>query len=96
MVFAHFPIILNISNGGKTIEIRNFIGIRFQIYSIGEKHNKKIELLPGCKVRKSESPKDQIEVEGIDLENVSLSCTIKIVIFRCINQPMYASKKEGY
>jgi large subunit ribosomal protein L9e len=65
MVFAHFPITINISNGGKTIEIRNFIG---------EKHVKKIDLFPGCIVKKSETPKDQLELEGIDLENVSLSC----------------------
>ena len=82
MVHAHFPINISITNMGQTIEIRNFIG---------EKHVKKINLLPGCVVKKVETPKDQIEIEGVDLENVSLSCILHIYIYiyiRCSNQSM--------
>ena len=49
---------------GKTLEIRNFVG---------ERQVKKVNMLPGCEVKKPEV-KDQIEIEGIDLDNVSLTC----------------------
>ncbi len=63
-VYAHFPITLTVLDKGKTLEIRNFVG---------ERQVKKVTMLPGCEVKKPEV-KDQIEIEGIDLENVSLTC----------------------
>ena len=63
-VYAHFPITLSVLDKGKTLEIRNFVG---------ERHIKTINMLPGCDVKKSDV-KDQIEVSGTDLENVSLTC----------------------
>ena len=63
-VYAHFPITLNVMDKGKALEIRNFVG---------ERQVKKVDMLPGCEVKKSDV-KDQIEIDGIDLENVSKTC----------------------
>eukprot|EP00439_Symbiodinium_sp_Y106_P061304 s801_g9.t1 len=48
LVYAHFPINANIINGGKTIEIRNFLG---------EKVVRTVHMLPGVTVEKSASTK---------------------------------------
>ncbi len=63
-VYAHFPITLTVLDKGKTLEIRNFVG---------ERQVKKVQMLAGCEVKKSDA-KDQIEVSGIDLDCVSLTC----------------------
>jgi len=65
--YAHFPINATVTNGGHTIEIRNFLG---------EKIIRKIDMLPGCTVGKKEDVKDELTVEGNDLNNVSLSCAL--------------------
>merc|ERR1719191_2723332 len=44
LVYAHFPINANITNGGKTVEIRNYLG---------EKFVRVVNLLPGVNVEKS-------------------------------------------
>jgi large subunit ribosomal protein L9e len=61
-VYSHFPI--NVAIAGNTVEIRNFLG---------ERRVRKIELLPGVKYVRSESVKDQIELSGTDIVNVSLT-----------------------
>ena len=61
-VYSHFPI--NVSLAGDTVEIRNFLG---------EKRVRKIKLLPGVKYIRTETVKDQIELEGIDIAAVSLT-----------------------
>merc|ERR1719472_123148 len=43
LVYAHFPINANVVNGGKTVEIRNFLG---------EKNVRKIDMLPGVIISK--------------------------------------------
>merc|ERR1711982_175685 len=53
LVYAHFPINANITNGGKTLEIRNFLG---------EKIVRVVNMLPGVKVDKSTATKDEITV----------------------------------
>ena len=63
--YAHFPINSLISNGGKTIEIKNFLG---------EKIIRKINMLEGVKISRKEEIKDELIIEGNDLNNVSLSC----------------------
>ena len=63
--YAHFPINSLISNGGTTLEIKNFLG---------EKIVRKINMLPGVKISRREEMKDELIVEGNDLNNVSLSC----------------------
>jgi large subunit ribosomal protein L9e len=65
--YQHFPINSNIINNGKTIEIRNFLG---------EKVVRSLEMLDGCTVRKSEDQKDEIIIEGTDLELVSRSAAL--------------------
>ena len=64
-VYAHFPITLTVLDKGKTLEIRNFVG---------ERQVKKVIMTPGCEVKKPETVKDLIEIEGIDLESVSQTC----------------------
>jgi len=64
-VYAHFPITLTVLDKGKSLEIRNYVG---------ERQVKKVTMLPGCEVKKTETAKDQIEIEGIDLDAVSLTC----------------------
>merc|ERR1712084_82216 len=44
LVYAHFPINATITNGGKTVEIRNFLG---------EKIVRTVNMLEGVKVEKS-------------------------------------------
>ena len=65
--YAHFPINSNITNEGKTIEIRNFLG---------EKVVRTLDMLDGCSIRKSEDQKDEIIIEGTDLELVSRSAAL--------------------
>ena len=63
--YAHFPINYLISNNGRTIEIKNFLG---------EKIIRKINMLEGVKITRKEEIKDELIIEGNDLNNVSLSC----------------------
>eukprot|EP00826_Nyctotherus_ovalis_P000398 TRINITY_DN0_c445_g1_i3.p2 TRINITY_DN0_c445_g1~~TRINITY_DN0_c445_g1_i3.p2 ORF type:complete len:190 (-),score=78.41 TRINITY_DN0_c445_g1_i3:107-676(-) len=76
--FAHFPITLTVLNKGKTLEIRNFVG---------EKHVKKITMLPGCEVKETDN-KHQIIIEGIDLDGVALTCAT-------INQSLKVRHKDN-
>ena len=66
-VHAHFPINCNIIDQGTVLEIRNFLG---------EKHAKCIKMLPGVKVRRNEASKNEIWIEGNDINTVSLSCAL--------------------
>ena len=66
-VYAHFPVIMTAINNGHTIELANFLG---------EKHVKRIDLHEGVTATKKEEVKDQIELQGVDLENLSLSCAL--------------------
>ncbi|KAF4659554.1 60S ribosomal protein L9 [Perkinsus chesapeaki] len=66
-VYAHFPINSNITNNGSTIEIRNFLG---------EKVVRTVDMMPGVTVRKSDDVKDEVIVEGADLELVSRSAAL--------------------
>jgi large subunit ribosomal protein L9e len=63
-VYAHFPINTAISDDKKTIEIRNFLG---------EKIVRRVTMLDGCTIFAT-GGKDEIAVEGFDLEKVSQSC----------------------
>ena len=49
--YAHFPIQCNITNGGKTISVMNFIG---------ERYTRKIDALEGVTITKKEEVKDEI------------------------------------
>ena len=63
-VYAHFPINVAINKDGKKVEIRNFLG---------EKRVRHIHMLEGVTVIKSDAQKDEIILEGNDIEAVSTS-----------------------
>lgn len=67
LVYNHFPININVANGGKVVEIRNFLG---------EKRTRVVKLLPGVICVKSTNVKDELVLTGIDIENVSRSCAL--------------------
>jgi large subunit ribosomal protein L9e len=61
--YAHFPIILAISDDKKTVEVRNFLG---------EKRPRAVKLGEGVTAVKSATVKDEIILEGIDNDLVGL------------------------
>ena len=64
-VYAHFPINCVTSEANSVIEIRNFLG---------EKYVRKIVMRPGVTVENSKN-KDELLIQGNDLEEVSLSAS---------------------
>ena len=50
---------------GKGVEIKNFLG---------EKHVRKINALEGVTINRTEEAKDELTVQGSNLENTSLTC----------------------
>merc|ERR1712232_642867 len=68
LVYAHFPINANITNGGKTIEIRNFLG---------EKNVRVVDMLPGVIIKKGAgNVKDELIIEGADIDLTSRSSAL--------------------
>ena len=61
-VYSHFPI--NVSLSGDIVEIRNFLG---------ERRVRKVQLMEGVKYIRSADVKDEIQLTGIDIANVSLT-----------------------
>merc|ERR1739838_907705 len=89
-VYAHFPINCIIAKDGKNIEIRNFLG---------EKFNRKVAMRDGVTVKAS-TQKDELILEGNDIEKVSLSAaliqqstTVKRKDIRKFLDGIYVSKK---
>jgi large subunit ribosomal protein L9e len=64
-VNAHFPINPICAKDGKSVEIKNFLG---------GKKILKIPMLPGCTVKLSAEMKDEIILDGIDNQNLSITC----------------------
>ena len=64
LVYAHFPINVITSDDGKELEIRNFLG---------EKIVRKVPMLEGVKIIRSEKVKDELTLTGNDVEKVSQS-----------------------
>ncbi|KAK5782696.1 hypothetical protein PVK06_037201 [Gossypium arboreum] len=77
-VYAHFPINASITNGNKSIEIRNFLG---------EKKVRKVDMLEGVSIVRSEKVKDEIVLDGNDIELVSRSAAL-------INQKCHVKNKD--
>jgi large subunit ribosomal protein L9e len=77
-VYAHFPINAAITDKKDGIEIRNFLG---------EKKVRKVTLLNGVTITRSEKVKDEIVLEGNDIELVSRSCAL-------INQKCHVKRKD--
>jgi large subunit ribosomal protein L9e len=63
-VYAHFPINTVVTDNGQSIEIRNFLG---------EKFVRRVKMQPGVKVTASTKQKDELILEGNDIELVSRS-----------------------
>jgi large subunit ribosomal protein L9e len=92
LVYAHFPVNVNIEGGDKVVEIRNFLG---------EKRVRKVTMLEGVKVTRSPAIKDELIIEGNDLELVSRSaalcsqaCLVKNKDIRKFLDGCYVSGKE--
>jgi large subunit ribosomal protein L9e len=78
LVYAHFPINVLIPTDKSSIEIRNFIG---------ERRIRKIQMLEGVTIEKSDALKDELILRGNDLDLVSLSAAL-------IQQICAAKKKD--
>jgi large subunit ribosomal protein L9e len=63
-VYAHFPINTVVTENGQAIEIRNFLG---------EKFVRRVKMQPGVKITSSTKQKDELILEGNDIELVSRS-----------------------
>merc|ERR1719203_711463 len=59
LVYAHFPINATVTNGGNTLELRNYLG---------EKRVRVINMLEGVKVEKSAATKDELVIIGADID----------------------------
>lgn len=69
-VYAHFPINVVILDNGTGVEVRNFLG---------EKFNRKVNMLRGVTIKPS-GQKDEFILEGNDIELVSRSGNCKIPV----------------
>lgn len=94
-VYAHFPINVNLDKNAETglweVEIRNFIG---------EKIVRRVVMHSGVTVEASKNVKDQLELTGNSLENVSQSaadiqqiCRVKNKDIRKFLDGLYVSEK---
>lgn len=73
-VYSHFPINVAVTNN--MVEIRNFMG---------EKRVRKVVCLPGVEAVRTKDVKDQLELSGIDITQVSLAGTFvrnRIIVFK--------------
>ena len=69
MAYAHFPINVQIvgKNPSPLVEIRNFLG---------ERRVRKVQMLEGVDIIRSDDVKDQLELTGNDIELVSRSAAL--------------------
>merc|ERR1719231_5301 len=92
LVYAHFPISVQIENAGKTVELRNFLG---------QKLVRTVNLFEGVTISKSDV-KDELILEGNDVNLVSQSAANIQQITRCCDKDIrkfldgaYVSGKEA-
>ncbi|TFK91473.1 60S ribosomal protein L9 [Polyporus arcularius HHB13444] len=90
-VYAHFPINCIIQENGRALEIRNFLG---------EKIVRNVSMLDGVTVSESKAQKDELILEGIDVQNVSQSaasiqgvCRVRNKDIRKFLDGIYVSEK---
>lgn len=77
LVYAHFPISVQIENGGKTVEIRNYLG---------QKQLRSVTMFDGCTCEKSADVKDELVIIGNSVDNVSQSAANIQQITRCTDK----------
>ncbi|KAH9966076.1 60S ribosomal protein L9 [Russula dissimulans] len=90
-VYAHFPINCIIQEDGRRLEIRNFLG---------EKTVRHVDMLDGVIVSESKAQKDELIIEGADIQNVSQSaasiqgiCRVRNKDIRKFLDGIYVSEK---
>ncbi|KIH55597.1 ribosomal protein L6 [Ancylostoma duodenale] len=90
-VYAHFPINVTLQDGGRTVEIRNFLG---------EKIVRRVPLPEGVTAALSTAQKDELIIEGNDIQLVSQaaariqqSTTVKEKDIRKFLDGIYVSEK---
>lgn len=88
--YAHFPINVTITDEGKKIEIRNFLG---------ERRVRRITALPGVKISLTGN-KDELEVSGLDIEHtgqtaalIHQSCLVRNKDIRKFLDGIYVAEK---
>jgi large subunit ribosomal protein L9e len=67
LAYAHFPIQTIVTEGGKKLEIKNFIG---------EKVSRIINAVGETKVIRTEEEKDVLTIQGVNLDDVSKTCAL--------------------
>lgn len=91
--YAHFPINVSLTKDGNTpvVEIRNFLG---------ERRVRRVAMLDGVSIVRSTANKDELVLEGNDIEKVSgsaalvhESCLVKNKDIRKFLDGMYVSEK---
>ena len=60
--YAHFPINCVVTENNTLVEVRNYLG---------EKYIRRVQMLPGVTVYNSAKVKDELILEGNDIEAVS-------------------------
>jgi len=90
-VYAHFPINCIIQDNGALLEVRNFLG---------EKLVRHVQMLDGVTVSESKAQKDELILEGNDVQNVSQSaasiqgiCAVRNKDIRKFLDGIYVSEK---
>ena len=66
LVSAHFPMKITIPKDGSKVEIQNYLG---------GKSSHTINMLPGCTVKVNPDLKDELIFDGIDNQNLSITCS---------------------
>ncbi|KAI8855294.1 ribosomal protein L6, alpha-beta domain-containing protein [Chytridium lagenaria] len=69
LVYAHFPINVNVVNDGKLVEVRNFVG---------QKVIMRVNMLDGVSITHGTAQKDELVLSGNDIDNVSQSAAAQI------------------
>jgi len=90
-VYAHFPINTIIADDAAHVEIRNFLG---------EKTVRHVAMLEGVTIQESKAQKDELVLQGNDIENVSQSaasiqgaCRVRNKDIRKFLDGIYVSEK---
>merc|ERR1712006_52002 len=66
LVFAHFPVNVQITNDKKSMDIVNFIGHKVKFH---------VDCHDGCTVERDAKSNTEIIISGNDIENVGLTCS---------------------